>query len=516
MAALTHDAPTLFPAGETTVRDGDLLGRVPTLTILWHPDLSRVGQSAFLSVETEVSRIEPSFGPRTRGAASTPLGDPYLSAREPSVGLRTFSDKVEIAPRSSTAYVKVGGMRLTTPLQVPIRDLDRGIIIAIARRVVLCLHLARPARVASRSDHSLVGHSDAIDDVRREIDQIADLDVPVLIEGENGTGKGRVAAAIVAASPRADRPLFSINMGATVPSTAASDLFGHERGAFTGANAAKTGLFAAADGATLFLDEIGLTPTDVRPMLLHVLETGEIRPLGATRTRKVNVRFISATDTNLQKAIAAGQFSEALYHRIARSHLTMPPLRDRREDFGTLLLHFLRLAFMSCDEPDRLKASDGAWLSASNVAALALHDWPGNVRELENVAGQIVMHSRGQSTASLPSSVEALLSGNRASVAPSGASAPAESRISDEQVAEALAASKGSASRAAKILGVSRTTYYELRKRNPNLRSISEIPDREILACRDENNGDVLKMAERLRVPVKALKDRLAQLLRSR
>lgn len=520
MAAPSLDSPTLSPAGQTTVRDSDLLRRVPTLTILWHPDVSRVGEAASLGRDlVEISRTDPLFAQRDRGSSSRPLGDPYISAREPSVALRVLADRVEIAPRSPLAHVKVNGARLMKPLVFPHRELDQGVVITVARRVVLCLHLARPARVPTLSDHNLVGASDAIDDIRREIDQIADLDVSVLIEGESGTGKGRVAEAIVAASTRADRPLLSINMGASVPSTAASDLFGHERGAFTGANATKTGLFAAADGATLFMDEIGLTPADVRPMLLHVLETGEIRPLGSTRARKVDVRFISATDTDLQKAIAAGNFSEALFHRIARCHITMPPLRDRREDFGTLLIHFLRLAFKSCGETDRLGAEGEEWLSASTVAALALHGWPGNIRELENVAGQIVVHSRGQITARLPPSVQSIVSGSkgqaRARVALSSSSTSSESPISDEQVAEALAAGNGSASRAAKILGVSRTTYYELRKRNPSLRSITSIPDAEILACRDECAGDVPRMAEALRVPVKALKDRLAQIART-
>jgi two-component system, NtrC family, nitrogen regulation response regulator GlnG len=517
MAASSYDSTTLNSAGETTVRDRDLLDRLPTLTIVWHPDVARVGQSALVAADIDLSRNRPSFGHRAHGSSGSPLGDPYISAREPSFGIRLLPDRVELAPHGAHANVRINGARLTEPVLLSHQDLDSGVVITIARRVVLCLHLARSTRVTVRSDHGLVGTSDAIDDIRREIDQISDLDVPVLIEGESGTGKGKVAAAIVAASSRAGRPLLSINMGATVPSTAASDLFGHERGAFTGASAAKTGLFAAADGATLFMDEIGLTPADVRPMLLHVLETGDIRPLGSTRTRKVDVRFISATDTDLQKAIASGQFSEALYQRVARCHLTMPPLRDRREDFGPLLVHFLRLAFTSCGEPDHLGADQEPWLSASNVAALALYDWPGNVRELENVAGQIVMNSRGQTSASLPPSVDTLLSGGQHRSPPpvTRPSTSSQSQITDEDVANALAAGNGSASRAAKILGVSRTTYYELRKRNPNLRSIGAIPDSEILACREECSADVLKMAERLQVPVKALKDRLAQILRT-
>jgi DNA-binding NtrC family response regulator len=292
-----------------------------------------------------------------------------------------------------------------------------------------------------------------------------------------------------------------------------SELFGHERGSFTGANVSKAGLFAAADGGTLFLDEIGLLRSDVQPSLLDVLETAEVRPLGSTRARRIDVRFIAATDTNLERAIAAGSFSEALFQRLARYPITLPPLRHRREDFGVLFVHLLRQAFNKYGEPDRLEGAGDPWLPASTAAALAARDWPGNVRELENVAGQIVVSSRGQATSTLPGSVRAMLSEPRREPPSSPpAKSGGASTISDEQVADALARSDGSASRAAKILGVSRTTYYELRKRNPLIRSITEIPDQEIIACRDECGGDVPKMAARLGVPIKALKDRLAHL----
>lgn len=520
MSAMTDqllDSPTLNPGGDSTALEDARLLRVPALTILWHPDVTRVGESAVLSdTQVDVNRMAPLFGDRLRASSGTPLRDPYLSAHEVSFTVRQARDRVEIAARSPSARVKVDGTRLRDALALRRADLDRGVVITVARRIVLCLHLARPSRVGAKGSHGLVGISDTIDDVRREIDQVADLDVPVLIRGENGTGKGTLAAALVAASPRAGRPFVSLNMGAVVASTAASELFGHERGSFTGANVSKVGLFAAADGGTLFLDEIGLLRSDVQPSLLDVLETGEVRPLGSTRARKIDVRFVAATDTNLERAIAAGAFSEALFQRLARYQITLPPLRHRREDFGVLLVHFLRQAFKKYGEPDRLRSAE-PWLSASTVADLAGRAWPGNIRELENIAGQIVVSSRGQPAAVLPGTIRAMLSEDRqeAAASPSAIAAkPSDGRggISDEQVVEALARSNGSASGAAKILGVSRTTYYELRKRNPLLRSITEIPDNEIIACHDECAGDIPRMAARLGVPIKALKDRLAML----
>ncbi len=518
MADYLLDSPTLKSADETTAHGEVRLLRVAALTILWHPDVARVGESAVLSgADCDVSRVQPLFGDRGQQRSGVPLGHVRVSALEPSFTVRQAEDRLQILARNPDAHVKVDGVRLLDQIVLPRAQLERGVIITLARRIVLCLHLARPVRANPKGPHGLVGISDAVDDLRREIDHVADVDVPVLIRGESGTGKGMLAAALVAAGPRAGRPFLSLNMGAIAPSTAASELFGHERGSFTGANVSKVGLFTAADGGTLFLDEIGLLRPDVQPSLLDVLETGLVRPLGSTRARKIDVRFIAATDTNLERGIAAGTFSEALFQRLARYQIVLPALRHRREDFGVLLVHFLRQALKKYGEPDRLRSAGEPWLSASTVAALALREWPGNVRELENIAGQIVLASRGQATATLPGSLRAMLSETRA--APTSApaavarSAAGTNAISDEQVAEALARSNGSASRAAKILGVSRTTYYELRKRNPLLRSVAEIPDQEIITCHDQCGGDIAKMATRLGVPIKALKDRLARIL---
>jgi two-component system nitrogen regulation response regulator GlnG len=518
MADYLLDSPTLNSGDESTAHGDARVLRVATLTIVWHPDVARVGESAVLpGGNCDVSRVAPLFGDRAHGTSGTPLGHVRVSALEPSFSIRQAHDRIEILARNPDAHVKVDGARLRDRIVLPRGELERGVIITLARRIVLCLHLARPVRAAARGSHGLVGISDAVDDLRREIDQVADVDVPVLIRGESGTGKGVLAAAIVAASPRAGRPFLSLNMGVIAPSTAASELFGHERGSFTGANVSKVGLFAAADGGTLFLDEIGTLTLDAQPSLLHVLDTGEVRPVGSTRVRKIDVRFLAATDASLERLIAAGAFSEALFHRLARYRIALPPLRYRREDLGVLLVHFLRAAFKRYGEPDRLAGhADDPWLSASTVAAFAAHSWPGNVRELENVAGEIVVSSRGQTKAVLPGSLGAMVS-ERQSDPPAprpttAAKAAASPAISDEQVAEALARSEGSASRAARILGVSRTTYYELRKRNPLLRSITEISDQEVIACRDECGGDIAKMAARLGVPVKALKDRLARI----
>jgi DNA-binding NtrC family response regulator len=224
--------------------------------------------------------------------------------------------------------------------------------------------------------------------------------------------------------------------------------------------------------------------------------------------------LIAATDTDLPAAIAAGTFSRALFERLARYRIMAPALRHRREDIGALLLHFLRRAFKTHGLPDRLDAPGATadpWFSAPNVAALAAYAWPGNIRELENVAGQIVVFSRDRETTALPPSVRALL----AAPPPerSASPKPRPRRPTDpshEQVARALARHQ-SAKRAADSLKVSRTKYYELRRGNPLVGSINTITDAELAECRRKFGGDVLKMADALKVSPKALKDRLAR-----
>ena len=395
-------------------------------------------------------------------------------------------------------------------------------VITVARRIVLCLHMARPTRYAARRDHDLIGDSDGMDDIRREIDQVADLDVPVLLRGETGTGKGKAAAALVAASARAARPSLTINMGATVPSTAASELFGHERGSFTGATVTKPGLFATADTGSLFLDEIGLTPADVQPMLLHVLDSGEIRPLGSTVSRKVDVRFIAGTDSDLERAIADGRFSEALFQRVARYPILDPP--------SPRLARGLRIALhpLSPSSLRQVQRAEPAGRSPRGCPAVALRIGRGGpgflpmdgqrarARERRRSNRRVQPgkgHRRPPALGGVPRLREpGTVPGPIAEPAPD----PAPSRISDEQVADALARSNGNASRAAAVLKVSRTTFYELRKRNPLLRSVNAIPEDELIECQGVCGGDVELMAQRLRVPVKALKDRLAHLARRR
>lgn len=231
----------------------------------------------------------------------------------------------------------------------------------------------------ARRDRSatLVGAAPAMMSIFRLIERAAAAPIPVLIEGETGTGKELVARAIHAESPRAEGPFIPVNCAALPAALIESTLFGHRRGAFTGAQTDQRGLFEAASGGTIFLDEIGEMPVSLQAKLLRVLQDHEIVPVGDTRGRKVDVRVISATNSNLAAQIEAHQFRSDLYYRVAGFPIRMPPLRERREDIPLLAHRFLRNA--SAEHGRRV-----AGLTEASLTILTTYDWPGNVRELQN------------------------------------------------------------------------------------------------------------------------------------
>jgi DNA-binding NtrC family response regulator len=217
------------------------------------------------------------------------------------------------------------------------------------------------------------------------LDKIAQSDINVLIEGESGTGKELVATEIMQRSARAEKPFVVVDCGAISPNLVESELFGHVRGAFTGADRDRTGAFEAADGGTVFLDEIGELPLELQPKLLRALEAREIRRVGETKPRRVNVRVISATNRDLEREVNKGRFREDLYFRLAVISTRVPPLRERLDDLLILIRTFL--AQLGVVEEERL-------FPASVLGEMAKHDWPGNVRELRNyVERSVVLQS---------------------------------------------------------------------------------------------------------------------------
>jgi two-component system nitrogen regulation response regulator NtrX len=234
----------------------------------------------------------------------------------------------------------------------------------------------------------IVGRSGPIREVLRQVDKVAPTNATVLISGENGTGKELVAHAIHRKSPRASARFLQINCAAIPEELIESELFGHERGAFTGATARREGKFELADGGTLLLDEIGDMSPTVQAKVLRVLEEGSFERVGGTRTVSVDVRILAATNKDLERAVASGRFREDLFFRLNVVPVRIPPLRQRRDDIPLLVEHFLALY---CEREDRPPVEVGE----DAMALLLRHDWPGNVRELRNTLERMAILADG-------------------------------------------------------------------------------------------------------------------------
>lgn len=306
---------------------------------------------------------------------------------------------------------------------------------------------------------SLIGQAPNFEALLRSAKMVAATDVTVLISGETGTGKEVLANALQQASPRADMPFITINCAALPESLAESELFGHRKGAFTGATTHQTGKLQAADWGTLFLDEIDSMPLPLQAKLLRFLETGECQPVGATETEKVNVRIIAASNADLEQKIDNGEFRKDLFYRLNVVPLEIPPLRERKEDIVLLSRHFLETSGTT-------HGLETASFSKAALAAMQHYEWPGNVRELRNVCERlsILLPGRVIEPENLPREITASKAGK-----PNPITLPA-SGLSLEQVEidliqQALAQTRGNRSRSARLLGISRDTLlYRMNK----------------------------------------------------
>jgi len=483
------------------------------LTVLAHADPRRVGARALLprSGVVDLSRNEPEFAhPGRRGKA---LDDPYLS-RKPTRVSSTSSGGLRIEPNLAGAALTLDGEPLRTTASIASDSLGSGVVLEIGERVALLAHRVQEAP-GPGDDCGLIGRSDAIDEVRRRILQVADLDVPVLIRGESGAGKELVAQAIHERSPRRNGPFRSVNMAAVAPTTATSELFGHRRGAFTGADRPRSGLFRDADGGTLFLDEIGEAPTELQAMLLRALETGEVRPVGADQAVRVDTRVLAATDAALEAAVDEGSFRLPLLHRLSGFELVVPPLRARRGDIAMLLLHFLRTELATTGEAHRLDPTpSGAdpWLSVDLVARLCRADWPGNVRQLKNVARQLAIASRGMAQLQLSPAVERALA-PKTSEAPKPSSPtrtrPAE--IDEATLVATLRTHRYRIAATAKALGISKTSLYALIEGSPRVRKARDLSADEIREALGAHEN-TREAAQGLEVSERGLRLRMTEL----
>ena len=314
------------------------------------------------------------------------------------------------------------------------------------------------------SMHGVIGLSESLVEVYRVIDRVADTTCNILITGESGTGKELVARAVHRKSPRSPKAFVAVNCGAIPEALLESELFGHARGAFTGAHANKIGRIALAEGGTLFLDEIGEMPMSLQVKLLRVLQAREYSPVGDNRTLKADVRIVAATNVNLEQAVQAGTFREDLYYRLNVIHLAVPALRERSEDVPLLAQHFLNKA--------KEKIGKGGALEISRAAAqlLSEYQWPGNVRELENTIERAVLLCAGPSIdpKDLPQRVCGL--GTEKRITPRLPDTGIDLRnavesFENQLIRQALERTKWNKKQAATLLGLNRTTLVEMLKR---------------------------------------------------
>ncbi|HVY06890.1 MAG TPA: sigma 54-interacting transcriptional regulator [Burkholderiales bacterium] len=314
----------------------------------------------------------------------------------------------------------------------------------------------RPEKVDGDADwrSEIITRSLALESILGKAKLVAGSDASVLIRGESGTGKELLARAIHKASPRAANPFVAINCGAIPEQLLESELFGHTKGSFTGAARDYKGLFQAAEGGTVFLDEIGDMPLPLQVKLLRVLQDKEIRPIGTTQTLPVDVRIVSATHRNLEEAIKAGTFREDLYYRLNVVSFSLPALSERREDIPGLATHFLNQL------GERYKKSLNGFASEA-MEVLVKASWPGNVRELYNVVEQAV----ALSTTSIitPTLVDSAMRGQSAELS---SFESARSEFERDYLAKLLKITGGNVTQAAKLAKRNRTEFYKLLQRH--------------------------------------------------
>jgi DNA-binding NtrC family response regulator len=297
----------------------------------------------------------------------------------------------------------------------------------------------------------IVGRSEAMLHVFKTAARVAQSDATVLIEGESGTGKEQVARAIHAASKRAGGPFVAVDCGAIAEGVLESELFGHARGAFTGAQASRRGLFEEANRGTLFLDEMGDVGPALQARLLRALQEGEIRRVGANEPVPVDVRVLAATNKDLARLVKEGKFREDLYYRVNVVNIRLPPLRERREDVPLLAEHFAA----------KHGRPEGAAVTPEARELLIAYDWPGNVRELENVIARAL--ALNPSGLVVPEDLPERLRGLPPGIPPPASSErPTLAEVERRYAAQVLAETGGNKTRAAEVLGIDRKTLYRI------------------------------------------------------
>jgi two-component system NtrC family response regulator len=390
----------------------------------------------------------------------------------PREGFRLLEELPQLSPHTKVIVITGNAERENALRAVALgavdfysKPLDLDVLRVILARTFRMAELEsanrqlREEKGESASFCGMMGAAPAMQEVFDRIRQVAATDYPVLVRGESGTGKEMVARALHAKSPRAKEKLIIINCGAIPENLLESELFGHEKGAFTGATARRAGRLEQADGGTVFLDEIGDMPLALQVKLLRFLQEGTLERVGGNQTLELDVRIVAATHVDLDQAIADGRFREDLFYRLNVVPLAVPPLRERPEDILLLARHFIN------EETERLDRPK-VGLSPAAVAALADHAWPGNVRELKNAVCRALAICSGKKIQ--PTDLGVPGGGNVQPAEENRFLTIREARDLAEIQAlrQALAATNGNITQAAKLLEVSRPTLHDLIKKH--------------------------------------------------
>lgn len=481
------------------------------LTIVWHPDQRRIGEQFMGCSATgviELSRFLPLF--RKPGSDGLALGHGGI-ARSPVRMVCDAQNGVTLHLPESRMVVELNGQQIHETVFLDAAQIAAGQLLGLGRTILICLHWMR-CLPKNNPVEGILGVGSTAIIARDQIRLAASTELPVLLLGETGTGKEIAARAIHKLGKRAAAQLVTVNMAALNEALAAADLFGVMKGAYTGAETARKGLFAEAEQATLFLDEIGNTPASVQPMLLRVLEGGDYRPLGAKKDLHSSARIIAATDQDLDN----DSFNQALLRRLESVVLHLPPLRARREDIGVLIVHLLATSTLTTDP--------ALSLPTSFITELACYDWPGNIRQLGHVLKRAMLCLQMGEIPSVASLVkissdrlgsaalnEKTVATTVATTASKPSSAPRKklTEFSEVAVLAALEDNDWYLQAAAQQLEISRPSMYKLLETHSQIRRVDQIAEVEIRQAFDASRSDVERCASLLKTPSEALRRHL-------
>jgi len=530
----------------------------PTATIIYHADAKRIGEETPLfelkhNRSQDISRLTPEFS-QPESEISKSIADPYIS-RKP-LQLTPLNGGLHIRkPSELTGNVTANGRLLVNELFIVGDEWRKGVVISMSNRVVLFLHHSPQNSKPQQNNHGLLGDSAVIRKLRQVISRVSDLQVPVLIRGETGTGKELVAQAIHNGSQRKKERFVSVNVAAIPESLAISELFGSKKGAFTGATKDRAGYFQQADKSTLFLDEIGDAQEQIQVALLRTLETGDVTPVGSSSSIHVDVRLVAATDADLEKSVLDERFRSPLLQRLAGFEIRIPPLRQRREDVGRLLIHFLSQELNKVNE---IKLLENTPQNVSFWAGLftkaCLYDWPGNIRQLINIAQQVAIYNRDVEFLTIPDHIDDLFSpkytqpevnstvsshslppshdpdrinadiaelstnNNVALSEPSFSPPPLTpsrrkpSSVSEHEIISTLEQQLWDLKATAEALNISRAALYKIIEKTSSIRTASDYSVDELREAYQRSNGNLEFMVSDLKVSKAALKRRLKDL----